>query len=162
MRNTSPVTIAPTGTISTIAGVSSGIEPLFALYYERHIMDNAIHHEFCDYLETVGTAQGWWDGSIKTHLRTGGSLQTLRQVPDDVKAIFKTAMEIEPEAHLLMQAAWQKHTDNAVSKTVNLPEYATVEDIRKLYIRAYEEGCKGITVYRDRSKVNSGTQCSAG
>jgi len=157
MRNTAPITIAPTGTISIIAGCSSGIEPLYALAYTRR----QVEVEMPDYNEALLRAfqlEGWGDNGIaRTMARIellDGSLQHLSYVPQYIKEIFRVSHDISPEWHVRMQAAWQVHVDNAVSKTINFPHYATIGDVEEAYLLAYKLGCKGITVYRDGSKDN--------
>ena len=152
MRNSAPVTIAPTGTISTIAGASSGIEPLFALSYVRRVMDNTELFETNPYLEQILTAAGAFDPAMPERLAQSGSLAAEPNVPEAIKALFRVSHEIDPRAHVLMQAAFQKYTDNAVSKTINFPNEATVTEIASAYELAHQSGCKGVTIYRDRSK----------
>jgi len=152
LRNASCTTIAPTGTLSIIAGCSSGIEPLFALSYTRHILDGAQLLEVNPYFEEVARSQVFYSEELMQRLADGAKLRDMEGVPDEVKRLFVTAHEIKPEWHVRMQAAFQKSTDNAVSKTVNFPQEATREDIAKVYMMAYEEGLKGITIYRDRSR----------
>jgi len=152
MRNSAPVTIAPTGTISIIAGTSSGIEPLFALSYIRNIMDNTKLVEANPYFEAVAKSEGFYSQELMEELAEKGTLHDM-DVPDWVKEVFRTAHDISPEWHVRMQAAFQRYTDNSVSKTINFPSDATIEDVKKAYTLAYETGCKGITVYRDGSKT---------
>jgi len=152
LRNASCTTIAPTGTLSIIAGCSSGIEPLFALSYIRNILDGAQLVEVNPYFEEVAKKEGFYSEELLHQLATGTQLHTLEGIPDNIKRLFVTAHEISPEIHIKMQAAFQKSTDNAVSKTVNFPQEATQEDIAKVYIMAYQEELKGITIYRDRSR----------
>jgi ribonucleoside-diphosphate reductase alpha chain len=154
MRNTSPTTIAPTGTISIIAGCSSGIEPLFAIAYERFVMDNDRLPEFNQLFEEVARREGFWTERVQQHALRYGSIQECLEVPGKWREIFKTSHDISPLWQVKVQAAFQKHTDNAVSKTINMPHEATVNDIRNAYLEAYESGCKGITIYRDGSKDN--------
>ncbi|MFB0559302.1 MAG: vitamin B12-dependent ribonucleotide reductase, partial [Dehalococcoidales bacterium] len=152
VRNASRTTIAPTGTLSIIAGCSSGIEPLFALSYIHNILDGAQMVEVNPYFEDVAKSEGFYSEELMQQLASGSQLHTIEGIPEDTKRLFVTAHEIQPEWHVRMQAAFQKSTDNAVSKTVNFPQEATEEDIAKVYLMAYEEGLKGITIYRDRSR----------
>jgi len=152
VRNASCTTIAPTGTLSIIAGCSSGIEPLFALSYTRNILDGAQLVEVNPYFEEVARSGGFYSDGLMKQLAGGARLHEIEKVPDNIKDLFVTAHEITPEWHIRMQAAFQRSTDNAVSKTVNFPTDATREDIAKVYRMAYEEGLKGITIYRDRSR----------
>jgi ribonucleoside-diphosphate reductase alpha chain len=152
VRNACCTTIAPTGTLSIIAGCSSGIEPLFALSYTRNILDGARLIEVNPYFEEAARKGGFYSEELMQKLAEGAHLNALEGVPDEIKRVFVTAHEISPEWHVRMQAAFQKSTDNAVSKTVNFPQEATREDIATVYMMAYEEGLKGITIYRDRSR----------
>ena len=155
MRNSAPTTIAPTGTISIIAGASSGIEPLFALSYVRNVMDNTRLVEGYSYFEAVAKHEGFYSAELMEQLAEKGSLSRLvgMDVPQWVKEVFRTSHDIDPEWHVRMQGAIQKYTDNSVSKTINFPHSAKVEDVAEAYMLAYELGLKGITVYRDGSKA---------
>ncbi|GAF82798.1 unnamed protein product, partial [marine sediment metagenome] len=152
VRNATRTTIAPTGTLSIIAGCSSGIEPLFALSYIHNILDGDQLVEVNPYFKEVAESEGFYSDELIQQLATGTQLHTLTGIPDSIKRLFVTAHEISPEWHVRMQAAFQKSTHNAVSKTVNFPHEATREDIAKVYMMAYELGLKGITIYRDRSR----------
>ncbi len=152
LRNASCTTIAPTGTLSIIAGCSSGIEPLFALSYIHNILDGAQLVEVNPYFEEVAKRENFYSEELMQQLASGTQLHALEDVPDKIKRLFVTAHEISPEWHVRMQAAFQKSTHNAVSKTVNFPQEATREDIAEVYMMAYERGLKGITIYRDRSR----------
>jgi len=152
VRNAACTTIAPTGTLSIIAGCSSGIEPLFALSYVRNILDGAQLVEVNPYFEEVAKSEGFYSEELMQQLASGTRLHTVEGIPDSIKRLFVTAHETSPEWHVKMQAAFQKSTDNAVSKTVNFPQAASEEDIAKVYMMAYEAGLKGITIYRDRSR----------
>ena len=151
-RNATTTTIAPTGTISIIAGCSSGIEPVFALSFIRNVMDNDHLVEGHPLFEAEMRRRGLYSVEKMKEISQSGSLRHVEGIPDEVRRIFVTAHDISPEAHLRMQAAFQKFVDNAVSKTVNFPAEATREDIRKVFVLAYRLGCKGVTVYRDRSR----------
>ena len=161
MRNSAPVTIAPTGTISIIAGASSGIEPLFALSYVRNVMDSTRLVEVNPYFEAVARQEEFYTPELMEQVAETGSLEELdpasstgQAVPQWVKDVFRTSHDISPVWHVLMQAAFQAHTDNAVSKTINMPAEATQEDVQEAYLLAYIQNCKGITVYRDGSKAD--------
>jgi ribonucleoside-diphosphate reductase alpha chain len=151
-RNASRTTIAPTGTLSIIAGCSSGIEPLFALSYIRHILDGEQLIEVNPYFEKAAKKEGFYSPELMEQLAEGKKLRDVDNVPDWVKKVFVTSHDITPEWHVNMQAAFQKFTDSAVSKTVNLPHEATLKDVAEIYMLAYKLGLKGITIYRDRSR----------
>jgi ribonucleoside-diphosphate reductase alpha chain len=154
LRNATCTTIAPTGTLSIIAGCSSGIEPLFALSFVRNVMDNDKLLEVNPYFEEVANDRRFYSRELMDEIAKKGSIKKFKQIPKEVRKVFVTAHDISPEWHIRMQAAFQKYTDNAVSKTVNLPKDASVNDVRQVYNLAYELGCKGVTIYRDGSKEN--------
>jgi len=151
-RNASCTTIAPTGTLSIISGCSSGIEPLFALSYTRNILDGSRLIEVNPYFEKAARDGGFYSDELMQKLADGAHLVDIEDIPDEIKRVFVTSHEIIPEWHVRMQAAFQNSTDNAVSKTVNFPREATAEDIANVYMLSYEEGVKGITIYRDGSR----------
>ncbi|MBW2668436.1 MAG: vitamin B12-dependent ribonucleotide reductase [Deltaproteobacteria bacterium] len=153
-RNAATTTIAPTGTLSIIADCSSGVEPLFALSFVRNVMDNDKLMEVNPYFENEAKKRGFYSSELMDAIAMDGGIQHLNEIPADVREVFVTAHDISPEWHIRMQAAFQKHTDNAVSKTVNLSRDATVGDVKKIYDLAYELDCKGVTIYRDGSKEN--------
>ena len=153
-RNATVTTIAPTGTLSIIAGCSSGIEPLFAISFVRRVMDNDELVETNPYFEMIAKDRGFYTPEIMDTIAQAGSIQQVEGIPQDVKKVFLTAHDVIPEWHVRMQAAFQKYTDNAVSKTVNLPKQATAADVLRVYDLSYELGCKGVTIYRDGSKEN--------
>ena len=153
MRNSAPTTVAPTGTISIIAGASSGVEPLFALAYERNVMDNTRLVESNPSLRAVAEHEGFYSQEFAQQVARTGTLEGAT-APQWVKDLFRTSQEISPEWHVRMQAAVQEHVDNAVSKTINFPSEATQDDVKDAYLLAYRLGCKGITVYRDGSRDN--------
>jgi ribonucleoside-diphosphate reductase alpha chain len=152
VRNATRTTIAPTGTLSIIAGCSGGIEPLFALVYTRNILDGAQMIEANPYFEETAKKGGFYSEELMKQLAGGSHLSDIAGVPNEVKKVFVTAHEISPEWHVEMQSAFQKYTDNAVSKTVNFSHEAGKGDVANVYMLAYEKNLKGITIYRDRSR----------
>jgi ribonucleoside-diphosphate reductase alpha chain len=166
VRNAARTTIAPTGTLSIIAGCSSGIEPLFALCYTRTILEGEHLIEVNPYFEEVAKSgslknpqisqgekrEGFYSEELMRELERRGGVHGMEEVPEEIQKVFVTAHEVSPEWHVQMQAVFQKYTDNAVSKTINFPYESTQDDIAKAFLLAYQLGCKGITIYRDRSK----------
>ncbi|HDS46108.1 MAG TPA: adenosylcobalamin-dependent ribonucleoside-diphosphate reductase [Methanomicrobia archaeon] len=146
MRNATVTTIAPTGTISIIAGCSSGIEPLFAVAFMRKVMGGML--EINRLFETRAKEAGFYHKGLIAEIVKRGSIQQIASIPPAIKRIFVTALDLEPAWHVRIQAAFQRYTDNAVSKTVNLPADASPEDVRAVFLLAYQLKCKGITVYR--------------
>ena len=151
-RNASRTTIAPTGSLSILANCSSGIEPLFALTYIRHILDGEDFLEVNPYFEETARERGFYSEKLMRALAKGEHLRDMEDIPEDVRKTFACAYDISPEWHVSMQAAFQRHTDSAVSKTVNFPRTATREDVANVYLQAFEQHLKGITIYRDGSR----------
>jgi ribonucleoside-diphosphate reductase alpha chain len=152
MRNATLTTVAPTGTISIIAGTSSGIEPLFAISFYREILEGTRLLEVNSLFQSIAEAEGFASQELMERIALKGSILDLPSVPENLKRIFLTALDIPFEWHIKMQVAFQKYTDNAVSKTINLPRETTVEDVANAYRMAYEKKCKGITIFRYGSK----------
>ncbi|MFL2665033.1 MAG: vitamin B12-dependent ribonucleotide reductase [Dehalococcoidia bacterium] len=152
-RNACRLTVAPTGTISMIAGASSGIEPIFSLAYRKHnILEGETLYYVDKNFEKMAKKEGFYTEDLLEHLSNGGSLQDRQEVPENIKDLFHVASDISPRDHVLMQAAFQESTDAGISKTINFPNEATVEDVEDAYLLAWETKCKGITVYRAGSR----------
>ena len=152
MRNATTTTIAPTGTLSLIAGVSSGIEPIFAISYIRNVMDNSELVEVNPVFKGAALSGNFYSDELMKKIARVGTVKNMNEVPQNVQDIFVTAHDVLPEWHVKMQAAFQRHTDNAVSKTVNLSHDATTDDVREVFTLAYKTQCKGVTIYRDGSR----------
>ncbi len=152
VRNATVTTIAPTGTLSILAGCSSGIEPLFALTFVRKVLDGAELVEVNPVFEKIAKERDFHSDDLMKEIAEHGGCTGIPTVPEDVQRVFVTAHDITPEWHIRMQGAFQKYTDNAVSKTVNFPHSAAQKDVEKVYVLAYKLGCKGVTIYRDGSR----------
>lgn len=152
MRNATVTTIAPTGTISIIAGTSSGIEPLFAVAHARHVLENQNLVEVHPIFVQTARKKGFFSQERMHDIARTGSVRDIAAIPESVRRLFRTAHEISPDWHVKIQAAFQKHTDNAVSKTVNFPAAATIEDVASVFVTAAQLGCKGVTIYRYGSR----------
>lgn len=152
IRNATTTTIAPTGTLSIIADCSSGVEPLFAISFIKNVMDNDKLVEVNKYFKKIAAGEGFYSEELMEKIAETGNLKETGSIPPKYKRIFITAHEISPKWHVRTQAAFQKFVDNAVSKTVNFPNDAKVSDVEDVYMLAYRLGCKGITIYRDKSR----------
>ena len=152
MRNATTTTIAPTGTISIISGCSSGVEPLFAVSFVRRVLEGTELIEVHPYFEELAKSRGFYSPELMKSIAATGSIRDFKEIPQDVRRLFVTAHEVSPQWHIRLQAAWQKYTDNAVSKTVNFPKQATADDVRQAYLMAFDLGLKGVTIYRDGSR----------
>ena len=152
VRNATTTTIAPTGTLSIIAGCSSGIEPIFAISYVRNVMDNDELIEVNPIFKEISAAEGFYSDDLMRRIAKKGTLSEFPEIPKQVQNVFVTAHDISPEWHVKMQASFQKYTDNAVSKTVNLSHDATIDDVKAVFELAYRTYCKGVTIYRDGSR----------
>jgi ribonucleoside-diphosphate reductase alpha chain len=148
MRNATVCSIAPTGSISIIAGCSSGIEPLFGISFMRNVLGGTRLFEVNPLFERIAKERGFYSGKLLEKVAKTGSIQKINEIPKDIRRIFVTALDIKPEWHVKIQAEFQKHVDNSISKTVNLPESATIGDVRRVFELAYKLRCKGITAYR--------------
>ncbi|MDD5223283.1 MAG: vitamin B12-dependent ribonucleotide reductase [bacterium] len=153
-RNATVTTIAPTGTISIIAGCSSGIEPFYALVYTRNVMDNDKLPDINPVFQQIAREEGFYSDDLIQEVAREGNAQKVSKIPSAWRRVFVCAHDITPDWHMKMQAAFQRHTENAVSKTVNFPRSASREDVARVYLQAFELGCKGVTVYRDGSREN--------
>ncbi len=159
VRNATTTTIAPTGTLSIIASCSSGIEPLFSISYTRNVLNGTELKEATPLLEEIAREQGFYHEGLMGKVLSGQSLNELAEIPEEIKRVFVTAFDIPAISHIKMQAAFQRYTDNAVSKTINFPESATKEDVKKAFLMAYDLGCKGITIYRSGTREGQVLKC---
>ena len=154
MRNATVTTVAPTGTISIIAGCSSGIEPYYAVAFERNVMEGTRLTEVNPLFAQIGRDQGFLTDELAEEISGRRSIADLEEIPEVVRAVFLTAADISPLEHISMQAQFQAHCDSSVSKTINFPERATPEQVRTAFVEAYRSGLKGVTIYRDNSRPN--------
>jgi ribonucleoside-diphosphate reductase alpha chain len=154
MRNACTTTVAPTGTISIIANCSGGIEPLFSLAFFRNVLDGQRLVETNDYFRQTARDQGFFSPELMERIAREGSLEHIEGIPEETRKVFVCAHDITPEWHIRTQAAFQKHCDSSISKTINFPETATREQVERIYRMAYETRCKGVTVYRDGCRKN--------
>ncbi len=161
VRHATTTTVAPTGTLSIIAGCSSGIEPFYSLSYTRQVLNGVNIPELNPLVREVALEEGCFSEELIEHIKNGGAMKERTDVPEKVKGLFITAFDIGPEEHIRMQAAFQKHTDNAVSKTINMAPDATKEDVAKAYLLAYRLGCKGVTVYRSGTRAEQVLTCKS-
>jgi ribonucleoside-diphosphate reductase alpha chain len=162
MRNAATTTIAPTGTISIIAGVSSGIEPVFSIVQTRRVLDGETLHDVHPLFIKAAKADKFFNKKLIEKIADRNALADIDEIPEHIKKLYRTSHDISPEWHVKIQAAFQKYTDSAVSKTVNLPANATEKDVQEVYLSAYQSGCKGVTIYRygsrDNQVLNLGTE----
>ena len=161
-RNACRTTVAPTGTASIIAGCSGGIEPLFAVAYKRNVLVEEGLSEVHPLFVEIAKKRGFYSPKLLEEVSKEGALQNMRDVPPDVKKLFVTAHDVSPEQHVRIQAACQKHIDSGVSKTINFPKNAGIDDVRNVFSLAYKSGCKGITIYRDQSRVSQALSLACG
>lgn len=154
VRNATRTTIAPTGTISILANCSSGVEPLFAVSYVRRVMDNDEFYEVNPLFEQIAKENGFYSTSLMKTIAEHGTVQGIAEIPATYRQVFETAHDISPKNHIDIQSAFQRHTNNAVSKTINFPNSASEEEVHDAYMRAYKQGCKGVTIYRDGCRDN--------
>ncbi len=161
VRNATVTTIAPTGTLSIIAGCSSGIEPYYSLSYTRQVLNGVKIPEVNPLIAEAAEEEGFYSDDFIDFITRGKEIKERKEVPKRIKEIFVTAFDIPPEGHIRMQAAFQRYTDNAVSKTINLPPDATPQDVRQAYLLAYRLGCKGVTVYRSGTRAEQVLTCKS-
>jgi ribonucleoside-diphosphate reductase alpha chain len=159
LRNATITTIAPTGTLSIIANCSSGIEPLFALSYTRRALEDVEFFEIDPLFVRLSKKMGFWRQEMVVTIQQAGVLSAENELPPHVHSLFVTAFEIPPGRHVQMQAAFQRYTDNAVSKTINFPSNASMADVREAFLLAYRMGCKGVTMYRSGTRMGQILTC---
>jgi ribonucleoside-diphosphate reductase alpha chain len=151
LRNATLLTLAPTGTVSMIADVSPSLEPNFAISFIKNVMGDTDLVYVNKVFSKVAKKRGFYSDQLMREIAERGSIQHCQDIPEEIRNVFVTAPDISPEWHIRMQAAFQKHVDNAISKTINFPPDASLQDVASGFLLAYKLGCKGITVYRDRS-----------
>jgi ribonucleoside-diphosphate reductase alpha chain len=161
LRNSTVTTVAPTGTLSVIAGCSSGIEPLYAISYVRTVMGGVRLFDVNPHFLRAAKRHGFYSKGLMSKLAASESIQGIKEVPEGIRRLFVTAHDVSPEFHMRMQAAFQRHTDNAVSKTVNFPKNAAPEEVRRVFLSAFQNGCKGVTVYRSGSREQQVLACTS-
>ncbi|MHC4871467.1 MAG: vitamin B12-dependent ribonucleotide reductase [Planctomycetota bacterium] len=154
IRNAATTTLAPTGTISIIADTSGGIEPLFSLAFLRNILDGQQFVEVNKIFEKIAEEKGFYSEDLMKRIAREGSIKDIDDIPEEIRKIFVTARDISAEWHVRMQAAFQKHCDSSISKTINFPDNATIDEVEEIFLLAHELGCKGTTVYRDGCRDN--------
>lgn len=152
MRNATVTTVAPTGTISIISGCSSGIEPYFAISFVRNVMDGTKLIDVNPFFEKIAKERGFYSTALMERIANSNSIQEMEEIPEDIRHIFVTAADVDPEIHVRMQAVFQKHCDTSISKTINFPNDANRDDVKTAYWLAYKLRCKGVTIYRDGSR----------
>ncbi len=152
MRNATVTTVAPTGTISIIAGCSSGIEPYYAVSFVRNVMEGTRLVDVNPFFEAIAKERGFYSAELMEKIANSDSIQDMDEVPEDVRDVFITAADVTPDAHIRMQSVFQKYCESAVSKTINMPNGATTDEVQTAYWQAYRLGCKGVTIYRDGSR----------
>jgi len=160
VRNATRLAVAPTGSLSVIAGRSASIEPVFSVGLHRNILGGSGFFDLHPIFEEIAKREGFYSKELVEKVAAGTSIQHIEEIPERVRGLFRTAHDIAPEWHVRMQAAFQAHVDNSVSKTINMPRAATVDDVKTVLLTAYDLGCKGTTVYRDGSR--QGQPMSAG
>jgi ribonucleoside-diphosphate reductase alpha chain len=154
VRNAAITCVAPAGTISIIADCSSGIEPLYSLVFLRQVLSGSKLLQVNTVFKEVAEKQGLYSDDLTEQILKTGSIQKMHQIPAEIRHIFKCAYDVSPEWHIRMQAGFQKHCDAAVSKTINFTERAKISSVDKAYRLAYRLGCKGITIYRRKSRAD--------
>ncbi len=154
IRNACTTTVAPTGTLSIIADCSGGIEPLFSLVFFRNVLGGQRLPEVNQQFEQTARQRGFYSAELMERIAVEGTVQNINEIPEDIKRVFVTARDISPEWHIRMQAAFQRHCDSSISKTINFENNATEDDVRRIFVMAYEHECKGVTVYRDGCREN--------